>query len=71
MSLNKAIEHNKEKRKQYIGKDYCKSVDSSCRNHGTCSYCEGNRLYKANRLQEETKSKIKESFDGYIEIGVK
>lgn len=61
MSLNKAIEHHKEKRKQYVGKDYCKLVDSSCRNHGTCPYCEGNRLYKA-KLSEEKKYEILEEW---------
>ena len=33
MSMNKAIEHGKEKRKQYRG---AKAVDSTCRNHGSC-----------------------------------
>ena len=61
MSLEKAIKYKKEKRKQYVGKDYCKSVDPMCRNHGGCSYCEGNRLYKSKRQDEEIKSKLKES----------
>lgn len=43
MSLDKAIEHGKEKRKMYRGS---KSIDSTCRNHGTCKWCEGNRLHK-------------------------
>ena len=40
MSLEKAIEHKKEKRKPYRGS---KAFDCSCRNHGSCSYCESNR----------------------------
>lgn len=40
MSLEKAIEHKKEKRKAYRGS---KRFDHSCRNHGSCGYCESNR----------------------------
>lgn len=48
MSLDKAIKYGKEYRKPY-GKgygNYAKSVDRTCRNHGSCSWCEGNRTYK-------------------------
>ena len=40
MSLEKAIKHGKEHRKPYRGS---KAFDCSCRNHGSCSYCESNR----------------------------
>lgn len=43
MTLDKAIKHKKEKRKQYRG---AKAVDHTCRNHGSCPYCQGNRTYK-------------------------
>ena len=43
MSLDKAIEHGKEKRKQYRGS---KLYDRSCRNHGSCPWCQGNRRFK-------------------------
>lgn len=43
MSLDKAIEHGKEKRKQYQG---CKAIDPTCRNHGGCKWCENGRLHK-------------------------
>ena len=43
MSLDKAIKHGKEKRKPYRG---AKAVDSTCRNHGSCKWCESNREYK-------------------------
>ena len=43
MSLDKAIEHKKEYRKKYYG---AKRVSKSCRNHGGCEWCEGNRLHK-------------------------
>lgn len=43
MSLNKGTELRKEKRKPYRG---AKSVDKTCRNHGSCDYCKSNRLHK-------------------------
>ena len=43
MSLDKAIEHGKEHRKPYRGS---KRIDRTCRNHGGCPWCEGNRLHK-------------------------
>lgn len=43
MSLDKAIEHGKEHRKQYYG---AKAVAYRCRNHGDCLRCKTNRLFK-------------------------
>lgn len=43
MSLNKAVENNKEYRKPYHGS---KAIAKSCRNHGGCPWCEENRKYK-------------------------
>ena len=43
MSLDKAIEHGKEKRKPYRG---AKAIDYTCRNHGSCDWCRENRLHK-------------------------
>lgn len=43
MSLDKAIEHKKEKRKCYTG---AKAIDTACRNHGSCVWCRQNRLHK-------------------------
>ncbi len=43
MSLDKAIKHGKEKRKPYYRS---KKVDPTCRNHGSCEWCRGNRTYK-------------------------
>lgn len=43
MSLDKAIEHGKEKRKPYHGS---KAIDPTCRNHGSCQWCEENRRHK-------------------------
>lgn len=48
MSNDKAIESGKEKRATYRGS---KAIDSSCRNHGSCPWCESNRKYKERRLE--------------------
>ena len=52
MSLEKAIKHGKEHRKPYRGS---KAFDCSCRNHGSCAYCESDRTLfdKKARLRTE------------------
>ena len=57
MGLDKAIQHGKEHRKPYHG---AKSVDSTCRNHGGCPWCEGNRLHQYRKSDMIAKEKIKE-----------
>lgn len=48
MSLDKAIQHGKEKRKPYRGS---KAIDSSCRNHGDCPGCANARKAKKKRQE--------------------
>ena len=48
MSLDKAIQHGKVKRKPYRGS---KAVDRSCRNHGSCFYCQQNRTYQSRKWE--------------------
>lgn len=43
MGMDKAIKYGKEKREPYYGS---KRVDSTCRNHGSCPYCQGSIKYK-------------------------
>lgn len=43
MSLDKAIEHGKEHREPYRKS---KTIDRTCRNHGSCEWCKENRLHK-------------------------
>ena len=62
MGLEKAIKHGKEHRKPF-GKDYgnfSKSIDMSCRNHGGCSWCEGNRTYRYRRDLKAALEEMKE-----------
>lgn len=60
MGLDKAIEHRKEKRKQYHGSKAC---DKSCRNHGSDDWARDNRLYRANRLTEKAEQDIQDIND--------
>ena len=62
MSMDKAILSGKEKRKSYRGS---KRVDHTCRNHGSCPWCERNRTFafeKAKRIADE-------KFEEYIMEG--
>lgn len=57
MTLDKAIEHKKEKRKPYTG---AKAIDHTCRNHGSCGWCKENRLYKNIKKLESMNEKARE-----------
>lgn len=57
MSLDKAIEHNKEHRKPYRG---AKACDKTCRNHGSDDWAKDNRLYRANKLLEKSEQDLEE-----------
>ena len=55
MSLNKAIEHGKEKRDPVI------SPDSWCRNNGGCSWCLSNRMHSTRKRELIAEEKLKEA----------
>lgn len=68
MSLDQAIEHGKEKRKKYRGG---KAICISCRNHGGCDWCLGNRTHKNDKRQKSMDDQLKEweeSEDGESEV---
>lgn len=50
MSLDKAIQHNKENRKPYRG---AKAIDCTCRNHGSCAWGKGSRLHSSKKQYEK------------------
>lgn len=60
MSLDKAIEHGKEKRKPYYGS---KAIDCSCRNHGTCEWCLSNRTIQQQKIEEAMKQALEEDYE--------
>lgn len=55
MSLDKSIKYGKERRKPYRK---AKAVDKTCRNHGSCPYCKGNRLHNSKKRILAAKDKI-------------
>ena len=57
MSLDKAIKHGKEHRKEYRGS---KVIDKTCRNHGGCKWCEKNRKHKYLVKEVAIKERMKE-----------
>lgn len=57
MSLDKAIKSGKEYRIQYYGsKAFCRS----CRNNGSCSWCEKNRKIKNIKRIQSVFDKMKD-----------
>lgn len=65
MSLDKAIASGKEHRKPYRGS---KAIDRSCRNHGTCQWCQDNRQYKNKKDLEKSLDKLRELCQNNIKI---
>jgi hypothetical protein len=57
MSLDKAIQHGKERRKKYKGS---KAFDTHCRNHGDCPVCQENRNYANKKRLMESEERMAE-----------
>ena len=57
MCLDKAIKSGKEHRKEYYGS---KAFDCTCRNHGSCKWCEENRKIKNIKRIQSMLDKLKE-----------
>ena len=57
MALDKAIKSGKEHRRPYRGG---KAVDSTCRNHGGCPWCERNRRHKVARRVQSALDELRE-----------
>lgn len=57
MSLDKAIKSGKEKRKPYRK---AKAVYSTCRNHGSCKWCEENRTHQKLKIKNFIKMEEKQ-----------
>ena len=60
MSLDKAIEHGKEKRKPYHG---AQAIDCTCRPHGSCEWCRSNRMYQQLKMEEASRQALEEMED--------
>lgn len=55
--LDKAIASGKEKRAPYRKS---KRFDRTCRNHGACPYCAGNRKHKRKAGEHNAREQVKE-----------
>ena len=60
MSLDKAIEYGKEKRKPYYG---AQAIDCTCRPHGSCEWCRSNRMYQQLKMEEASRQALEEMED--------
>jgi|GEM_PF-688798 hypothetical protein len=61
MSLDKSIQFRKQHRKPYRG---AKSIDATCRNHGSCSWCQENRIHKNEKRELAMDQRLKEFNQG-------
>lgn len=57
MSLDKAIKYKKEHRKEYYDS---RAIDSTCRSHGSCPWCMGNRFHKYAKQTIDAKQQLEE-----------
>ena len=57
MSFDQAILHHKTHRRPYQG---AKAIDATCRNHGTCPWCQANRQYQLLRARQAQLARLKE-----------
>ena len=55
---------NKDWRKPWRGDRKSSNFDSSCRNHGSCGYCEDNRTYQYKKARLDTKEQLDEWVGG-------
>ena len=60
MTLDKSIQSGKERRKPYRG---AKAIDATCRNHGSCEWCHGNRTHKNDKRELEAEQELREYDD--------
>ncbi|MNK09869.1 hypothetical protein D3C87_278530 [compost metagenome] len=51
--------NRKDNRRRYLGKT-SKNFDRTCRNHGSCSHCESNRLINTRRTLAKAKDMLKD-----------
>lgn len=57
MSFYKDYPNRKDWRKDYRDQ---RSVDSTCRSHGSCGYCTNSRLYNKRKVELASKQRIEE-----------
>lgn len=61
--LDKAIKSGKEHRQEFVFErkaTRAKYVDHSCRNHGSCTYCQNNRQFFDRKRRASADEQLKE-----------
>jgi len=49
---------NRKDNRRVYKYNYAKSVDRTCRNHGSCNWCQGNRFYSINKTLAKAKDML-------------
>ena len=57
MALTKGIKYGKEHRKEYYDS---RAVDRTCRSHGSCPWCRGNRFHKFDKQAVSSTQQMRE-----------
>ena len=65
MSLDKSIKSKKEHRKQYRGS---KLRDATCRNHGSCPWCEDNRRFHDRKNRIRAAAEVEDCEDDWEDV---
>lgn len=65
MALDKSIASGKEHRKPYYKS---KAIDRTCRNHGSCPFCESSRTHKNAKRIQAAQDELAEYFDNLKEV---
>ena len=65
MSFDKSYPNRKDIRKPYYKSAY---FDRSCRNHGSCGYCEGNRTYSSKHREPIDSWEIEDLTSAQIQV---
>lgn len=62
MSFDNHYPNRKDHRRPYYDS---KRIDRTCRNHGSCKWCEGNRTISSRRIDVRAKEEEKQVFKDY------
>ena len=58
MAFDKDYPNRKDKRRRYYGSE---AFDASCRPHGSCPWCQGNREHKHKKRKLTVKEEVDET----------
>lgn len=65
MAFDNFYPNRKDRRRKYYD---ARRFSSGCRNHGSCGWCRGNRLYSSNKRITASLQQLKEYYERPIEM---